>query len=266
MSEDRDRDLSRRLFMREAAIGGTAAAVAASGTAAAQQEGDGGQDGEGGGAGGDGGGGGEGGDGGGEGESGDGGGEGGGEGEGEQGGGGGNQVPAWSGFVQDANTFDRTEDARGQSEVTVQVGTGDGFAFSPAAIWIDPGATVIWEWTGEGGGHNVSSTGDLDFESDVTSEAGFTFEYTFEEAGLFEYECVPHTAQGMHGGVAVGDEIPTTEPPSEGGAGGSESGGVQLPGAAKAVAVAITVALSSTLGLTYVFMKYGGDYEGDRIE
>ncbi|KYH25873.1 halocyanin [Halalkalicoccus paucihalophilus] len=258
---DRDRDLSRRRFIREATIGG-AAAVAASGTAAAQQEG--GNESGGNETGGN--------------ESGGnetGGNESGGEGNesgGNEsgGGGGGDQVPAWSSFVQDANNFDGTEDLRGQSEATVQVGAGDGLAFDPAGIWIDTGTTVIWEWTGEGGSHNVSNTGDLGFESETSGEAGFTFEYTFEEGGIFEYECVPHTAQGMHGGVAVGEDIETTAAPTEsggsGGGGGGESAGVQLPGAAKSAAVALTVALSSTLGLTYVFMKYGGDYEGDRVE
>ncbi|MCL7417603.1 MAG: halocyanin domain-containing protein [Halalkalicoccus sp.] len=177
------------------------------------------------------------------------------------------EVPVWPEFVTEANNYESTEDLRGQGEATVQVGAGDGFAFAPPAIWIDPGTTVIWEWTGEGGGHNVSNTGDLGFESDISSEAGFTFEYTFEEGGIFEYECVPHTSQGMHGGVAVGDEISTMEAPTESsGGGGAESTGVLLPGAAKSAGVALTVALGSTLGLAYVFMKYGGDYEGGKVE
>ncbi|TVT94158.1 plastocyanin/azurin family copper-binding protein, partial [Haloferax volcanii] len=50
------------------------------------------------------------------------------------------------------------EDLRGQSEVTIEVGAegnGGALAFSPAGVWIDTGTTVTWEWTGEGGGHNV---------------------------------------------------------------------------------------------------------------
>ena len=233
-------DLSRRLFMRETVVGGTAAAVAASGTAAAQEE-DGNEsdgnesDGEGGGN----------------------------ESDGE--GGGGNVEPAWSEFVTGANNYDGTEDMRGQGEVTVDVGAGDGLAFGPAAIWIDTGTTVIWEWTGEGGGHNVAAVEGGDFASDISSEEGFTFEQTFEEAGIIEYECEPHTGQGMHGGVAVGEDIETQEVQESGGGGGGGGGGVQLPGAARAVGVALTVALGSTLGLAYVFMKYGGDYE-ERVE
>lgn len=241
--------------MREATIGGAAAVAASTGAAAQEDNESGGNESGGNESGGN--------------ES------GGNESEGNEsggnesgGGGGGDQVPAWSSFVTGANAYESTDDQRGSGEATVQVGAGDdGLAFDSPAIWVDTGTTVVWEWTGEGGSHNVSSTGDLDFQSETVGESGFTFEFTFEESGIFEYECVPHTSQGMHGGVAVGDDIETTAAESEsGGEGGSESGGVQLPGAAKSAGVALTVALGSTLGLSYVFMKYGGDYEGDRVE
>ena len=238
MTEDDDRDLSRRLFMRETIVGGTAAtgAIAASTTAAAQEEEE------------------E------EGEE-----ENGeeaqeeGEGEGEE-----DVEPDWSSFVEDAPNFDSTDDQRGSEEVVVEVGGGDdGLAFEPPAIWVDSGTNVIWEWTGEGGDHNVASNEGEEFESETTADEGFTFEHTFEEEGINEYECTPHTAQDMHGGVAVGEEIETREVIDEGDDGG---GGVELPESARAVGVALTVAFGSTLGLAYVFMKYGGDYEGDRIE
>lgn len=230
--------------MRESVIGGTAAAgaIAASGTAAAQEEDE---------------------EGGGEEEEGEEGGDG--EEEGEDGeGGDGDVEPDWSGFVEDANEFDGTDDQRGSEEVTVDVGAGDdGLAFSPTGIWVDVGTTVIWEWTGEGGAHNVANTEGEEFQSDTVDEAGFTFEHTFEEEGINEYECAPHTGQGMHGGVAVGEEIETREVIEDADDGPS---GVELPDSARAAGVALTVAFGSTLGLAYVFMKYGGDYEGDRIE
>jgi len=71
---------------------------------------------------------------------------------------------------------------------------------------VDVGTTVIWEWTGEGGGHNVVSEADCDFgdlESERTDEAGFTYEYTFDEEGAALYVCEPHRAQGMYGGIVV---------------------------------------------------------------
>lgn len=107
-------------------------------------------------------------------------------------------------YLSDANEYDGTiADHTGEDEVTVDVGTGDnGFGFSTAAIRIDTGTTVVWEWTGEGGAHNVEDE-DGEFESDLYSEEGETFEYTFEDSGNYRYFCNPHRSNGMLGGVAV---------------------------------------------------------------
>lgn len=120
-------------------------------------------------------------------------------------------------------------DLRGQDQVTVQVGAsgnGGAFAFSPAGIWIDPGTTVSWNWTGEGGGHNVHSQSGADFQSDITAEPGVHFEYTFDEEGISTYQCDPHATLGMKGGVAVGDNVPTVTTGS--GDGGSQP--IEFPG------------------------------------
>jgi serine/threonine-protein kinase len=98
-------------------------------------------------------------------------------------------------------------DYTGQDEVVVDVGAGDvGFAFDPAAIRIDAGTTVVWEWTGEGGAHNVASAegSASEFDSgDAVAEEGTTFEQSFDEAGIQLYYCTPHQANGMHGAVEV---------------------------------------------------------------
>ena len=61
--------------------------------------------------------------------------------------------------LSDANNYGGSlEDMTGESEVTVDVGVGsNGYAFDPAAVRISSGTTVTWEWTGEGGAHNVAS-------------------------------------------------------------------------------------------------------------
>ena len=86
-------------------------------------------------------------------------------------------------------------DARGQSEVTVEVGAsgnGGNIAFSPAGLWVDPETTVIFEWTGEGGNHNVVAQ-----EGPATLDSGSpveetTYEYTFTEGGITNYVCRFH--------------------------------------------------------------------------
>jgi serine/threonine-protein kinase len=101
----------------------------------------------------------------------------------------------------DGSVTDRT----GEDEVTVEVGAGNGLAFAPAAVRVDAGTTVLWEWTGQGGEHNVVSTAssDVDFESDRHMDAGQHFERTFENAGNALYVCEPHETSGMKGAVEV---------------------------------------------------------------
>lgn len=109
----------------------------------------------------------------------------------------------------DANQYDGSfADQTGQDEVTISVGAGDGYGFDPAAIRVDAGTTIVWEWTGQGGGHNVVSEDASDFEfanegESIVEEEGHTYEHTFEEAGLAAYVCIPHRAQGMLGAIVV---------------------------------------------------------------
>jgi len=150
-------------------------------------------------------------------------------------------------------------DARGQDSVTVSVGAGDqGLAFDPTLVWVDEGTTIVWEWTGNGGAHNVQTVEDggpaaLD-SGEAVGEEGYTYEYETggEDAGITHYHCVPHTATGMHGGIAVGEDIATVD------VGGGSSDAVFVPDAARALGIATFIAMVSTLGLAFVFMKYGG--------
>ena len=134
----------------------------------------------------------------------------------------------YDGWFDGAMNFEGTVDMTGEDEVTVEVGAGDvGLAFDPAAIHVDPGTTVVFEWTGEGGGHNVveQETGER-YGSERTDEAGTTYEVTYETDGISKYVCVPHVGNGMVGAVAVGsgDGVPdVTE--SETLIGGPDDGG-----------------------------------------
>nr|WP_135806615.1 halocyanin domain-containing protein [Halorussus marinus] len=124
-----------------------------------------------------------------------------------------------SAWFEDVGNYDGVVDETGSDEVTISVGAqgnGGGFAFGPAAVRVDPGTTVVWEWTGDGGSHNVVAENG-DFESELTDETGHTFEHTPEESGIVTYACSPHKTMGMKGALVVGDvEI----------GGASESGGL----------------------------------------
>jgi len=139
------------------------------------------------------------------GSGGDGGGSGGGEGGDTDAGDGSDDTPQFDGWMENVANYDGVVDETGSDEVTVSVGAqgnGGAFAFEPPAVRISTGTTVVWEWTGEGAQHNVVAEGGA-FESDLSSEAGFTFEHTLSEAGTHTYACTPHESLGMKGAVVV---------------------------------------------------------------
>ncbi|WP_255171553.1 halocyanin domain-containing protein [Natrononativus amylolyticus] len=101
------------------------------------------------------------------------------------------------------DSYDGVVDMTSEDEVTVMNGAGSsGMEFDPAAIRVDPGTTVVWEWTGDGGGHTVTEDDGL-FESDMKTDAGETFEYTFDDAGTYRYYCEPHLNVNQKGAVVV---------------------------------------------------------------
>jgi len=127
-----------------------------------------------------------------------------GDGGGDDGNGGGD-TPDFDGFFDETDNYDGVVDETGAEEVTVEVGTeanGGNFGFSPAAVRVSEGTTVVWEWTGEGGAHNVSHE-DGEFESETIDEEGHTFSYTFDSTGTDRYVCTPHESLGMKGAVVV---------------------------------------------------------------
>ena len=173
--------------------------------------------------------------------------------------------PDYSGFLDQVGNFDGSSvDATGQDTATVEVGVqanGGAFGFGPPAIHVDNGATVQFEWTGEGGGHNVVSDGDGPLDSgSAVSEAGVNYEHTFEEDGIYSYVCVPHEGLGMKGAVVVGTDYPTKSSGGDGG-GGESAGPPEVPNSAKTLGVATSFVMVATLGLAYFFIRYGGDYE-----
>ena len=128
------------------------------------------------------------------------------DGDGSGGGGGGppDESDRYGGWFGGANGYDGTVDRTGRRTVDVTVGGDGGLAFVPAAVRVDAGTTVRWEWTGRGGQHNVvAAGGGYDYRSDLTDVAGFTFEWTFDEPGVSKYYCEPHRQLGMVGAVQV---------------------------------------------------------------
>jgi halocyanin-like protein len=117
----------------------------------------------------------------------------------------GGSSPSFGGWLSDVANYDGVIDETGNDAVTVQVGVDNGgqaFGFGPAAIQVSTGTEVTWEWTGDGGQHNVVGE-NADLESELTGESGFTYSQTFAESGTVRYFCSPHKALGMKGVVVI---------------------------------------------------------------
>jgi plastocyanin len=157
--------------------------------------------------------------------------------------------------VAATGTAAAAEEGGGSNEV--RVGPGGSNVFDPETLYVEPGSTVKWVW--DSGGHNVvpeSVPDGSDWEGHESLEdSGFEYEHTFETKGTYEYVCTPHASLGMKAAVEVTDEPP-------------EETGYQsvLPDSAKTLGVAAVGSMTSILGLTYFFMRYGGDYGEGGVE
>jgi len=107
-----------------------------------------------------------------------------------------------SAYLSETSNFDGSMlDLTDRDEVEVSVGAegnNGNNAYSPVAVQIETGTTVVWEWIR--GSHNVVDS-DGAFRSDIGT--GLTFEQTFTETGTFTYYCSPHERYGMKGAVVV---------------------------------------------------------------
>jgi len=126
-------------------------------------------------------------------------------------------------WLSDVGNYDGVVDETGSGSVTVQVGVdanGGPYGFGPAAVRVDPGTEVTFEWASNT--HNVvvesqPENADWSGQEEINNE-GYTYSNTFETEGVYQYFCGPHRSMGMKGAVVVGDV--------EVGGGGSGGSGV----------------------------------------
>ena len=77
--------------------------------------------------------------------------------------------------------------------------------FTPSALTIEVGDEVVW--TNNGGSHNVNGT-TATFPDNPESfgnsvGTGWTYSFTFNTAGEYDYQCDPHVGLGMVGTITV---------------------------------------------------------------
>ena len=76
--------------------------------------------------------------------------------------------------------------------------TLQGLRFHPAALNVNRGDSVTWEWRDGGVEHNVTGS---HFHSRTQGHGSFTVRFTHK--GTFSYRCTIHVSEGMVGKVVV---------------------------------------------------------------
>lgn len=102
-------------------------------------------------------------------------------------------------------------------EVAMQ-STSTGHHFHPHVAWVEVGGTVTF--VNESGAHTATAyhpdngkplrmpEAAEPFDSGLLTEAGATFEHTFDVEGVYDVYCIPHEEVGMIGSVVVGRPDP----------------------------------------------------------
>jgi plastocyanin len=98
---------------------------------------------------------------------------------------------------------------------------GNEFTFLPDKLNIRVGDTVRWTWASDShsvtSGENCSADGqfcspdNMHCEAGTLNNTGFVYEFTFTQAGVYQYFCDLHCFAGMTGAVTV-RSVPAPRP------------------------------------------------------
>ena len=94
-----------------------------------------------------------------------------------------------------------------QSSATIHNVSVTSNVFTPSSLTINQGDTV--RWTNNGGFHNVDGSlatypnNPVGFTNGAASGASWTYDFTFNTPGTYDYECTPHAGVGMVGTITV---------------------------------------------------------------
>lgn len=119
---------------------------------------------------------------------------------------------------------------RASQKPVIQIGGPKGeFVFIPDRLTIQSGETVTWVL--QSGGHTVTAyhprnhsayqsriPADAEpWDSELLTEQGAMFAWTFTKEGVYNYFCRPHESLGMVGAIVVGRSLdgPGLAPPQE---------------------------------------------------
>ena len=139
-------------------------------------------------------------------------------------------LTTFDGWLADTTNYDEVVDLRGEERVTVEVGAegnGGAFAFEPAAIHVDPGTEVVWEWVGDKTYDVLDES--MGYRSETVGGAGYRYGVQFDGHGVSKYACEQYAEFGMKGVVVIGEGEVDGVTPAQVAVGGAGLGVLAAP-------------------------------------
>ena len=96
------------------------------------------------------------------------------------------------------------QDEGEEHTVTVD-GFGSNIRFVPETLTINEGDSVRFLWSGQLLPHNAVEVNELFNSGDAMSNVDYTYNFTYNQSGVYEFYCEPHRDLGMLGEITVLD-------------------------------------------------------------
>ena len=96
------------------------------------------------------------------------------------------------------------QDEGKEHTVTVD-GFGSNIRFVPETLTINEGDSVRFLWSGQLLPHNAIEVNELFNSGDAMSNVDYTYNFTYNQSGVYEFYCEPHRDLGMLGEITVLD-------------------------------------------------------------
>ena len=96
------------------------------------------------------------------------------------------------------------QDEGEEHTVTVD-GFGSNIRFVPETLTINEGDSVRFLWSGQLLPHNAIEVNELFNSGDAMRNVDYTYNFTYNQSGVYEFYCEPHRDLGMLGEITVLD-------------------------------------------------------------
>ena len=93
----------------------------------------------------------------------------------------------------------------GEEHIVTVDGFGSNIRFVPETLTINEGDSVRFLWSGQLLPHNAIEVNEVFNSGDAMRNVDYTYNFTYNQSGVYEFYCEPHRDLGMLGEITVLD-------------------------------------------------------------